>query len=56
MLLGSWGTGSVVGKFVCLKPTCVFLDGVVWCRKRGGCVLPNVGLADSIKKISKGPL
>lgn len=34
-LLGSWGTGSLVGKFVCLKPTCVFLDRVVWCRKRG---------------------
>lgn len=57
------------GGKVCLKPTCVFLDEVVCCRKGwwwwgvrgvGGGVWgkrlpPNVGLADSIKKISKGP-
>lgn len=37
---GSWGTGSLVCKFVCLKPTCVFLDRVVWCRKgEGGALL-----------------
>lgn len=35
LLLGSWGTGGLVGEFVCLKPTCVFLDRVVCCRKRG---------------------
>lgn len=41
-LLGSWRTCSLVGKFVCLKPNCVFLDKVVCCRKRG-CLQPNVG-------------
>lgn len=35
-LLGSDGTGSWVGSFDCLKPTRVFPDRVVWCRKRGG--------------------
>lgn len=53
------------GGMVCLKPTCVFLDEVVCCRKgKGGGKRrvwlkrspPNVDLADSIKKISKGPL
>lgn len=32
-----------------------FLTGLCVAGK-GGCLLPNVGLADSIKKISKGPL
>lgn len=34
---------------------CVSWQGCV-VQEKGGCLLPNVGLADSIKKISKGPL
>lgn len=57
------GGGMWPGGKVCLKPTCVFLDEVECCG-RGGAKRrvwlerspPNVGLADSIKKISKGPL
>lgn len=44
-----WAGLSVWSPLVC------FLTGLCGAGK-GGCLLPNVGLADSIKKISKGPL
>lgn len=43
------GLVTVRSQLVCL------LTGL-WVAGKGRCLLPNVGLADSIKKISKGSL